>query len=46
VAVLFGGLTIVIGMVSMFVAIGFLIWIGVTPGKNESDPLFTGGLRR
>jgi hypothetical protein len=46
VAVLFGGLTILVGTISMLIAIGFLLWIGLTPGSITDDQLFTGGLRR
>lgn len=36
-AMLIGGLTVMVGMISMLVAIGFLLWIGLTPGKSDGD---------
>ncbi len=35
VALLVGGMTVVVGMIAMVVAIGFLLWIGLTPGASD-----------
>lgn len=45
VAFLIGGLTIIVGTVAMLVALAFLLWIGLTPGKSEGGQRFSDSLR-
>lgn len=46
VAMMLGGITVLVGMIAAIVGLAFLLWIGLTPGKGEDADTLSRDTRR